>query len=998
MKVLMIPTFEEIKGSQESGIKRVCEAYYKYMPRHGIEFVGRDQERDLTVVHAGITGKDCDVAILHGLYWSADYQSETWEYNANKNIVQAVRSARQITVPSAWVAETIQRDLRVDPTVIPHGIEAEEWKHEFENEGYVLWNKNRNADVCDPSSIAYLARKYRNINFVTTYSPDKTLENIREIGHTEHTRMKQLIQRAGVYLSTTKETFGIGVLEAMASGIPVLGYKWGGNIELVKHGVNGYLADPGNVEDLMRGLEYCLKYRKTLGGNGIELAKTWTWDKPIELLYEVFRKAAYVEKPTVSVIIPTYNYAEKSKRAIDSVLDQSYKVDEIIVVDDGSSDHPEEALKEYVQQNKIKLIQKANGGVATARNRGIRESKSKYVCCLDADDMIEKDFINVCVSELEADRSLGIAYTRLRHIDKDGNSGISSWPGKFDYDRQTERANQIPTCCVFRREMWERLGGYKQRYAPQGAGAEDAEFWLRAGAYGYNARLVSDAPMFVYSLGTGAVSGNPAYREVDWLSWHPWVKDKQHPFASIAKPVKLSHPVRQYDRPTVSVIIPVGAGHENALENALDSLEAQTMRRWEAIVVWDSPLPYAAFEKSKAYPYVRLFRTSKPKSGPGVARNIGAKNARGGFLVFLDADDWLMPTALDAMLLAWQPNEAIVYTDYYGKIFIGNDQNELIKLGPKLIDHNAKTGEAVVRHVSSEYSCLKAQEQPSAGDLYHWCLVTCLIPKLWHDEIGGFDEKMESFEDVDYHWRMARKGKCYARISDPLVMYCFQTGTRRENASPYDERTRQRAIGLLEYMLKKYKDIPKMPCAGCGQHVTDRPYYPNLSQQTVTERSASFPMMNDESFVKVRYDHPNRGDHRVVGPASRIDYGYRAGGDIFLVHKDDVKASPHLFTVIEVERGKVQAPIEEKVATPEPTPLTKGESEVIHEAGESIAVLDPQSLPGVTPTVAKEMENAGINSLEKILKMGVDGLLGVKGIGKARAELIYNYAKERTGG
>jgi hypothetical protein len=122
--------------------------------------------------------------------------------------------------------------------------------------------------------------------------------------------------------------------------------------------------------------------------------------------------------------------------------------------------------------------------------------------------------------------------------------------------------------------MWERLGGYRQRYAPRGAGAEDAEYWLRAGAYGFKAALVEPhasilseyhkvtkdlkrppkddemgraydvkweavkASLFNYSWMSGQVTGDSEYREVDWTRWHPWTRDGQHPFASYAKAVE----------------------------------------------------------------------------------------------------------------------------------------------------------------------------------------------------------------------------------------------------------------------------------------------------------------------------------------------------------------------------------------------------------------------------------------------------------------------------
>jgi hypothetical protein len=243
--------------------------------------------------------------------------------------------------------------------------------------------------------------------------------------------------------------------------------------------------------------------------------------------------------------------------------------------------------------------------------------------------------------------------------------------------------------------MWERLGGYNQKYAPDGCGAEDAELWLRAGAYGWNAKKATDEPLFVYHLEPlfvyhlgGYVTGNPNYVEPPWLDMHPWTQDRLHPFASMATPAKLSHPIRQYDEPAVSVIIPVGPSHEDKVRDALNSLEAQTFRGWEAIVVLDLPSgikPCAPrnvpWQNNKvkfrydpaleslwtAYPYVRWCMDFKPSQGAGWARNRGAEIARAPFLLFLDADDELYPTHIEKYLKAWKEHQAIIYSDYVGK-------------------------------------------------------------------------------------------------------------------------------------------------------------------------------------------------------------------------------------------------------------------------------------------------------------------------------------------
>ena len=86
----------------------------------------------------------------------------------------------------------------------------------------------------------------------------------------------------------------------------------------------------------------------------------------------------------VSAIIPTYNYGKYVSEAIDSILEQSYKLIEIIVVDDGSVDNTAEVLKSYSE--KVHYIHQKNSGLSAARNTGIRMAKGEFIAFLDADD------------------------------------------------------------------------------------------------------------------------------------------------------------------------------------------------------------------------------------------------------------------------------------------------------------------------------------------------------------------------------------------------------------------------------------------------------------------------------------------------------------------------------------------------------------------------------------------------------------------------------------
>ena len=92
--------------------------------------------------------------------------------------------------------------------------------------------------------------------------------------------------------------------------------------------------------------------------------------------------------PNISVVIPLYNKANYIKTSIDSVLNQTYDDYEVVIVDDGSTDNSVEVIKKNYTSEKIRMIQKANGGPSSARNKGVQEAKGEWVVFLDADDML----------------------------------------------------------------------------------------------------------------------------------------------------------------------------------------------------------------------------------------------------------------------------------------------------------------------------------------------------------------------------------------------------------------------------------------------------------------------------------------------------------------------------------------------------------------------------------------------------------------------------------
>ena len=107
--------------------------------------------------------------------------------------------------------------------------------------------------------------------------------------------------------------------------------------------------------------------------------------------------------PVVSIIVPVFNAEKHIKRCIDSVIRQSYKNLEILLVDDGSCDKSGIICNDYaIRDRRIRVIHKENGGVASARNLGLQNASGEYIMFVDSDDWIEKNMLEVLYTMVES--------------------------------------------------------------------------------------------------------------------------------------------------------------------------------------------------------------------------------------------------------------------------------------------------------------------------------------------------------------------------------------------------------------------------------------------------------------------------------------------------------------------------------------------------------------------------------------------------------------------
>lgn len=204
-----------------------------------------------------------------------------------------------------------------------------------------------------------------------------------------------------------------------------------------------------------------------------------------------------INNPKVSVIIPTYNSSKFVEEAINSIILQSYKNIEIIVIDDGSTDNTKDVLNKYINDSTITYCYQKNGGPGAARNRGIKESIGDFVCFLDSDDVYLPDSILDRAQVLKNYPEVGLCFSDYFLQTKQHQTKI------IPHNRQYSKFNEaiefstkerniyifpkksynlvVPSCylhtssCMLRKSVLDIVGLFRTDIFC----AEDNDLWLR---------------------------------------------------------------------------------------------------------------------------------------------------------------------------------------------------------------------------------------------------------------------------------------------------------------------------------------------------------------------------------------------------------------------------------------------------------------------------------------------------------------------------------------
>lgn len=176
--------------------------------------------------------------------------------------------------------------------------------------------------------------------------------------------------------------------------------------------------------------------------------------------------------PLVSVIIPCYNHQEYIVKTVQSALASTYKLIEIIIINDGSTDDSWEVISKLEKQYKnIIAINQSNSGPSHARNTGIRQACGSFILPLDGDDLISKDYIFGAIEEFKKSNNTKLVYCQAEKF------GVKNgfWKLRPFSLHELAKENMIFVSAIFKKEDWLNVGGFDEKLRE---GWEDWEFWI----------------------------------------------------------------------------------------------------------------------------------------------------------------------------------------------------------------------------------------------------------------------------------------------------------------------------------------------------------------------------------------------------------------------------------------------------------------------------------------------------------------------------------------
>jgi len=446
-------------------------------------------------------------------------------------------------------------------------------------------------------------------------------------------------------------------------------------------------------------------------------------------------------KELISIIVPIYNSGRYLRQCLDSIINQSYKNFEVLLINDGSVDDSATICKEYVEKDsRIRYFEKENGGVSSARNLGLKNVKGNYITFVDSDDWIDENYLELLYYNIKQ-KNADIAVASHKIYGEDGVFYLKPPFSKeedeiLDFEKLTKNdfLEIYPKLihlvqdfhCVgfklFKVDLVDNLFFDESlKYA------EDMDFfyrlylrmnsivYMREYIYIYRKNDTSitqkmdetcalqDLKVHYKILKQAREHGVSIYFYVEYLRYLIELKLKQFPNSQMLKSYESSVletlDTVTYSQPLISIIVPI-YNVEKYLRMCLDSIEQQTYSNIEVLLINDGS-PDASGEICQEYVArdSRFHYFEKENGGLSDARNYGIERSNGKYITFVDSDDWLGLTYVEDLYQAAIRNDADTVVSHF-TIYNESDRNYYVHIWDDYYE-KTYTGEELVLELPS---------------------------------------------------------------------------------------------------------------------------------------------------------------------------------------------------------------------------------------------------------------------------------------------------------
>ncbi|MBY5950851.1 glycosyltransferase family 2 protein [Algoriphagus marincola] len=179
----------------------------------------------------------------------------------------------------------------------------------------------------------------------------------------------------------------------------------------------------------------------------------------------------------ISIIIPCFNSGKFLLETLDSCYKSSFENYELVIINDGSTDDFTLKILDNLKNNsKLRIFNKPNGGPASARNLGIKNSFGEFIFFLDSDNKIQSDYLVKAFKVLESNPSVGVVYSSPFFFGETGSSELRFKSHEFSMN-SILAGNYIDMCTLIRRSVFDEVGGFDEH--SDLIGWEDWDLWIR---------------------------------------------------------------------------------------------------------------------------------------------------------------------------------------------------------------------------------------------------------------------------------------------------------------------------------------------------------------------------------------------------------------------------------------------------------------------------------------------------------------------------------------